>query len=84
MSAGYLLSPCCNAAVIGMVDVTVHPRYRKDGSTGPLVDTMRGIKYDVSRSAAPDPHEAYCADCGATVDVPHDCAEPWRHEESLS
>jgi hypothetical protein len=55
-----------------MVDVTVHPRYRADGSTGAIVDTLRGIKFDVERSAAPDPKEAYCAECGASVKVPED------------
>lgn len=78
----YLTSPCCGAPVVGMVDVTVHPRYREDGSVGPIIDTLRGIKYDASRSALPDPHEAYCADCGKPVDVPHDCGEPWLHREA--
>jgi hypothetical protein len=76
----YLSSPCCGAAVVGMVDVTVHPRYCVDGSLGPIIDTLAGIKYDVTRSAAPDPHEAYCAKCGAPVAVPHECNEPWRHQ----
>lgn len=74
-----LKSPCCDAAVVGMVDVTVHPRVREDGSFGPITDTLRGIKNDVQRSAAPDPHEAYCAECGGDVEIPHECDEPWRH-----
>lgn len=75
----YLKSPCCKAAVVGMVDVTVHPRYRTDGTSGEIIDTIAHIKFDVNRSAAPDPHEAYCVECGAEVDVPHECDEPWHH-----
>lgn len=35
-----------------------------------IVDTLRGIKYDAERSAAPEKAEAYCFDCGEQVDVP--------------
>lgn len=63
-----------------MVDITVHPRYRTDGTTGPIIDTIAHVKYDVSRSAAPDPHEASCAECGGPVEVPHECDSPWVHQ----
>lgn len=79
MSARYLKSPCCDAPVVGMVDVTVHPRYREDGTLGPVVDSLREIKYDAARSPV-NPHDAYCHECGEPVDVPHDCDEPFRHK----
>ena len=69
--ARWLRCPACGGPrVVGMIDVTVHPRFREDGTTGPIVDTLRGIKYDVERSAAPDKGEAYCFDCGEQVVVP--------------
>lgn len=78
--ARYLASPCCGAAVVGMIEVTLHPRYRTDGTTGPIIDTMRHIRRYVEHSEEADPHEAYCAECGAPVEVPHKCDEPWRHD----
>jgi len=51
-----------------MVDVTVHPRRREDGSYGPIRDKLSEIQYDATRSEVDAP---YCEQCG----------EPVREEE---
>lgn len=68
MTSRYAKSPCCEAPVVGMVDVTVHPRRREDGSYGPIRDKLSEIQYDATRSEVDAP---YCEQCG----------EPVREEE---
>ena len=61
MSARYVMSKCCDAPVVGMVDVTVHPRLREDGTYGPIVDKIRDVRFDAARSEVDAP---YCTECG--------------------
>lgn len=73
MRATPVRSPCCGAPVVGMVDVTLHPRIMRlpNGRTrdGGIVDTTRDIRESVAKMAESDHREAYCWSCGEHVDV---------------
>lgn len=61
----YAKSPCCQAPVVGMIDITVHPRMRADGTYGPLTDTMADVRRAAAMTPADDP---YCVECGGPVE----------------
>lgn len=63
----WLRSPCCGAAVVGMVDVTVHPRFYEDGTAGRIVDTLAAL---AAEAATQRPDGPYCQECGGPVAVP--------------
>lgn len=73
MRAKPLKSRCCGAPVVGMVDITVHPRLMRkpDGTVvdGQIVDNLTHVRLSVARSEESDHAEAYCAECGEHVDV---------------
>lgn len=52
---------------MGIVDVSVHPRFREDGSVGPINDTFRSI---AEEAAILRPDAPYCQGCGEPVSVP--------------
>lgn len=79
---GRVLCPNCGGRLVGMIDVTVHPTVRVSGGrvvTGPIADTLRGIRADVGQYAddailGGDPDRAevyaeiYCFDgCDYTI-----------------
>ena len=66
-----LKSPCCGAPVLGMVDVTVHPRlYIEAGVvvSGAIVDRIGAVRW-AAETMPCDLGEAYCAECGESVAV---------------
>lgn len=68
-----LRSPCCGAAVAGMVDITVHPRLMRkpDGTVvdGQIIDNLTAVRLSVAKTEESDHGEAFCVECGAHVDV---------------
>ena len=71
MSRRVLKSLCCGAPVVGMVDVTVHPRlYIEDGKvvSGAITDRIGAVRWAAEQIPC-DMGEAYCDKCGEFVDV---------------
>ena len=72
MARHYIRSSCCGASVVGMVDITVHPRiYVEDGvgKAGPIGDTMAAVRWAAEHGSV-DLAECYCEECGQAVEVP--------------
>lgn len=73
MRAKPLKSRCCGAPVVGMVDITVHPRLMRkpDGTVvdGQIIDNLTAVRLSVAKFEESDHREAFCVECGAGVDV---------------
>lgn len=73
MSAGgYMLSECCGARVVVLVDIGARLYVRENGDISTtLADSLRHLRAEAIEGLA-DRASAYCVECGGLVDLPED------------